>query len=129
MVKPHDPEWTEEHQKASELTEYKPDWDSIPKEFKYCYYSVCEHSGKVERKILSNCKMFPSVIGKMHLKRADRPPTLVDGAWYAVRNAFGEQFAGEYSKKDNEIQCDGEWVGVSELTVHNRIPDELWGIE
>ena len=108
--------------------DYKPDWDNIPKEFKYCYYSVNGHSGKVEKKLFSNCKMLPSVIGKMQLKRIDRPPELVDGAWYACSESRGK-FIGWYGAKDNLIASGMEYYKPENITIHQRIPDSMWDIE
>lgn len=125
MINPHDPEWTEEHQKASEPTEYKPDWDSIPKEFKYCYY-FAHALTEGDRQLILSVNPIPRHDRNEHMKRADRPEPLVDGAWYTV-TIYGKnlklvmKYTGKYTFLWNH-----EGFAYRDLIVHNRIPDELW---
>lgn len=105
-------------------TDYKPDWDSIPKEFNYCYYHA--HAVDDPDKQLILTKYGTPNLG--HLNCVVRPPELVDGAWYAVEVSGNKLPAYNV---DGYLWISGESFHSDDdkLTIHNRIPDELWGDE
>ena len=126
MVKPHDPEWTEEHQKASEPVDYQPDWDNIPAKLKYCYV---ENGEDGVFSVIYRCEKFP-VLPPPSMTEYIRPLELVDGAWYAVTDGHGSQRIGMYCGSANKMNLGGSyWNNTSELTIHQRIPDSMWESE
>lgn len=105
------------------MSEYKPDWSSIPKEFKYCYYFT--HASTDDgRQLILSVNHIPRYDNSEYMKRADRPPELVDGAWYAVTTKVEAQLVCRFL--DRHFWRGDSIFKPDELTVHNRIPDELW---
>lgn len=105
------------------MTEYKPDWDSIPEEFKYCYYYQDPMTDPEAQAVL--CKNRVPYFDGRNMHRIERPPELVDGAWYAFTDRKGYSFAGRYGF-ENYIWVGGSPYLARDVTIHNRIPDELW---
>jgi len=102
--------------------DYKPDWDNIPKEFKYCYVAKFEHGKCVQLRTHQKDQYHSTWIEHR------RPPELVEDAWYAVTDTHGSKRMGKYCA--NKMNLGGSyWVNTSELTIHQRIPDSMWECE
>lgn len=102
--------------------DYNPDWDNIPKEFKYCYVAKFEHDKCVQLRTHQKDQYHSTWI------EYRRPPELVDGAWYACSESRGK-FIGWYGAKDNLIGSGMEYYKPDQITIHQRIPDSMWECE
>lgn len=103
------------------MSEYAPNWNELEEKFKYVY----ELNGNE----IATTTEFDSLLDTGYTKHA-RPIRLVDGAWYALTvNDSGFRFntVGQWdrNKKHFAINIDVVWT-LDRVTIHNRIPDEMW---
>ena len=103
------------------MSDYKPDWDSIPAKLKYCYVENGE--GGVFS-VIYRCEKFPVA---PPMTEYIRPPELVDGAWYAFTSDNGVKMIGRYV--DKKMYATGGYHWPDQMTIHQRIPDSIWECE